>query len=52
MEEMIAVASAVPPLGALGHDRLARALAGTRVESDNIDFAEEISKRDQLLALA
>ncbi|HJP68420.1 MAG TPA: beta-N-acetylhexosaminidase [Sphingomicrobium sp.] len=52
MEEMIAVASAVPTLSAIGHDRLARALAGTRVESDGIDFAEEILKRDQLLALA
>ncbi len=52
MEEMIAVASAVPALSASGHDRLARALAGTRVESDSIDFSEEISKRDQLLALA
>jgi hypothetical protein len=32
-------------------DRLARAMAGTRLESDGIDFAEEIAKRDQLLAL-
>ena len=52
MEEMIAVASAVPALSEQAHDRLARALAATRVESDTIDFAQEISKRDQLLALA
>ena len=52
MEEMIAVASAVPPMSAEGHDRLARAMAGTRLELDDVDFAEEIAKRDQLLALA
>jgi beta-N-acetylhexosaminidase len=52
MDEMLAVASAVPTMSAEGHDRLARALAATRIEVDNIDFAEEISKRDQLLALA
>ena len=34
-----------------GAERLARAMAGTRMEPDNIDFAEEIAKRDQLLAL-
>jgi beta-N-acetylhexosaminidase len=52
MDEMIAVASAVPAMSAEGHDRLARAMAGTRIDLDNVDFAEEISKRDQLLALA
>ena len=52
MEEMVAVASAVPPMSAEGHDRLARAIAGTRIDLDHVDFAEEISKRDQLLALA
>jgi beta-N-acetylhexosaminidase len=51
MEEMIAVASAVPEMSPEGHERLARAMAGTRIDLDNIDFAEEISKRDQLLAL-
>ncbi len=50
IDEMIAVASAVPALSAQGHDRLARALAVTRVESEAIDIAEEISKRAQLLA--
>jgi hypothetical protein len=51
MEEMVAVASAVPAMGAEGHDRLSRALAATRIDVDNVDFAEEIAKRDQLLAL-
>jgi hypothetical protein len=31
-----------------GHDRLGRAMAGTRLEFEEIDFAEEIAKRDQL----
>jgi beta-N-acetylhexosaminidase len=52
MEEMVAVASAVPAMSAEGDDRLARAMAGTRIDFDSVDFAEEISKRDQLLALA
>jgi beta-N-acetylhexosaminidase len=52
MEEMLAVASAVPTMSAEGHDRLARAMAGTRLDLENVDFAEEIAKRDQLLALA
>jgi hypothetical protein len=29
---------------------LARAIAGTRIEDDSFDFAEEIAKRDLLLA--
>jgi beta-N-acetylhexosaminidase len=52
MDEMVAVASAVPAMSAEGHDRLDRAMAGTRIDLDSLDFAEEISKRDQLLALA
>ena len=52
MDEMVAVASAVPSMSAAGEDRLARAMAGTKIDLDNVDFAEEISKRDQLLALA
>jgi beta-N-acetylhexosaminidase len=50
MDEMIAVASAVPALSAEGEARLARAMAGTRIEADDLDFAQEIAKRDQLLA--
>jgi predicted polyphosphate/ATP-dependent NAD kinase len=49
---MVAVASAVPALSPEGYDRLARAMAATRIEIEAIDFAEEIAKRDQLLALA
>jgi beta-N-acetylhexosaminidase len=52
MDEMIAVASAVPAMSAEGHERLNRAMAGTRLELDGLDFAEEIAKRDTLLALA
>jgi beta-N-acetylhexosaminidase len=52
MDEMVAVASAVPPMKPEGEDRLARAMAATRIDLDSIDFAEEIAKRDQLLALA
>lgn len=52
MDEMIAVAAAAPPMSGEGHDRLARAMAGTRIDIDHVDFAEEIAKRDQLLALA
>jgi beta-N-acetylhexosaminidase len=52
MDEMVAVASAVPAMNAEGQDRLARAMAGTRIDLDRADFAEEIAKRDQLLALA
>ena len=50
MDEMVAVAAAVPTMSAESQDRLARAMAGTRIEADEIDFAEEIAKRDQLLA--
>jgi beta-N-acetylhexosaminidase len=52
MDEMVAVASGVSPMSAEGHDRLARAMAATRMELEPLDFAAEISKRDQLLALA
>ena len=52
MDEMLAVASAVPSLSAQGHDRLDRAMAGTRMENDGMDFAAEIARRDELLALA
>ena len=52
MDEMIAVASAVPPMSGKGEERLARAMATTRLELDRLDFAQEIAERDQLLALA
>jgi beta-N-acetylhexosaminidase len=50
MDEMVAVASAVPAMSAEGHNRLARAMASTRLETEPFDFAEEIAKRDTLLA--
>jgi hypothetical protein len=39
-------------MSARAEERLARAMTGTRLELDQFDFAEEIAKRDQLLALA
>jgi beta-N-acetylhexosaminidase len=52
MDEMVAVASSTPALTAEGDARLSRAMAATRIECDAIDFAQEISKRDLLLAQA
>jgi len=52
MEEMAAVAGAVPPLSHEGEARLARAMAVTLVEDqDGPSFAEAVAKRDELLAL-
>jgi beta-N-acetylhexosaminidase len=50
MDEMVAVAAAVPALSPDGEARLARAMAGTMVESDGPDLAESLAKRDALLA--
>jgi beta-N-acetylhexosaminidase len=52
MDEMIAVAAAVPALGAEGEARLARAMALTRLEPEGMEFADAIAKRDALLAQA
>jgi beta-N-acetylhexosaminidase len=52
MDEMIAVAGAVPLMSAEGEARLARAMASTMLEPEGPDFAEAIAKRDELLALA
>jgi beta-N-acetylhexosaminidase len=51
MEEMVAVASAVPALTPEGEARLARAMATTLIDDDGPSFADEIAKRDTLLAL-
>jgi beta-N-acetylhexosaminidase len=51
MAEMQSVAAAVPALSAEGEARLARAMAVTLNEADDIDFAEAVAKRDALLAL-
>ena len=51
MEEMVAVAKAAPAMSPEGEARLARAMAATMLEPETFDFAEEIAKRDTLLAL-
>jgi len=52
MDEMVAVAGAVPPLGAQGQDRLERAMASATVELPGMDFAEALANRDALLGQA
>lgn len=52
MEEMLAIASAVPAMSDESETRLARAMATTMIEPDGPDFAESIATRDTLLALA
>jgi beta-N-acetylhexosaminidase len=52
MDEMVAVAAAVPAMTEQGEARLARAMATIAEPADGIDFAEAIAKRDTLLALA
>ncbi len=53
LDEMIAVAKAVPAMTAEGEARLSRAMAATRIDSDDgADFADAIANRDALLALA
>ncbi len=52
MDEMIAVARAVPAMTAAGEERLARAMASIASASDGLDLAEAMAKRDNLLALA
>ena len=51
MEEMIAVARAVPAMSADGEARLARAMATALIEDEGPDLAEALAKRDELLAL-
>ena len=51
MDEMAAVAAAVPAMGADGEARLARAMAAVLVADDGADFADAVAKRDALLAL-
>ena len=52
MENMLLVANAVPALSDEGSARLARAMATRFAPADDINFAEAITKRDTLLALA
>jgi hypothetical protein len=51
MAEMQSVAAAVPALTAEGEARLARAMAITLNEEEDMDFAAAVAKRDELLAL-
>jgi beta-N-acetylhexosaminidase len=51
MAEMEAIAAAVPALSAEGEARLARAMAVTLNEEDDLDFLAAVAKRDALLAL-
>ena len=52
MDEMIAVAHAVPPLSGEGRERLERAMPSVREHDQGLDFAEAIDKRDALLGFA
>ena len=52
LADNVEIAKALGQITVEGAERLARAMAGTRIEPDHLDFAEEIAKRDQLLALA
>jgi beta-N-acetylhexosaminidase len=53
MEEMVAVAAAVPEMSAEGEERLARAMATIASRQDRgLSFEEALAKRDELLALA
>jgi beta-N-acetylhexosaminidase len=52
MDEMVAVANAVPEMSAQGEARLVRAMASTMLEPEDLDFADAIAKRDALLAQA
>ena len=52
MDEMVAVAASVPPLGAEAEARLEGAMATTLTDDDDgPSFAEVVSKRDALLAM-
>jgi beta-N-acetylhexosaminidase len=50
MDEMIAVAEAVPEMSREGEERLARAMGSVSAERDGPSFAEAIASRDALLA--
>jgi beta-N-acetylhexosaminidase len=52
MEEMIAVAAAVPQMSSEGEERLRQAMVIASDPSDGPGFEELIAKRDELLALA
>lgn len=51
MDEMVAVARAVPTMTAEGEARMSRAMANAAVTAQGTDFAQSIATRDALLAL-
>jgi beta-N-acetylhexosaminidase len=52
MDEMVAIAAAVPAMSAEGETRLKRAMESIAVDPDGLSFEEAVAKRDELLALA
>jgi beta-N-acetylhexosaminidase len=52
MEEMVAVAGAVPAMGSEGEERLRQAMLIADSSDRSADFEQLIAKRDELLALA
>ena len=52
LADNIAIAEALGEISLEGAERLARAMAGTRIEIEGANFADAIATRDQLLALA
>jgi len=52
MDEMVAVAEAVPAMAAAAEASMVRAMATAAAPADGSDFAESIATRDALLALA
>lgn len=52
LADNIAIAEQLGDITPEGGERLARAMAGTRIEAGDLDFATEVAKRDTLLALA
>jgi beta-N-acetylhexosaminidase len=52
LADNVEIAGALGEITAEGAERLARAMAGTRVDGDGPDLAEALAKRDELLALA
>jgi beta-N-acetylhexosaminidase len=52
MEEMVAVASAVPAMSARAEERLRQAMVIAASAEDGPPFEELVAKRDELLALA
>ena len=52
MDEMVGIANALPEMTAIGHTRLARAMATIAPVDDFAALFELIAKRDELLGLA